>query len=141
MNKDQNSILPMLEHYKNDEDVQETINKELELLNKQNLATRAEFSNTLVVSNTELKAFGNDLLYAVGKLDIELEEKTNENENLKTENTFLKNTLNENNIVYEDGLKNLINNNNNSLILKTEDSIKQRGLKRLLSAAKKNRKL
>lgn len=135
------SLVKCLDIYDNDPDVLQDIIKDKEDYKKTNLATQAKFGETLIVYNNKLKALTNDVIEALGESEIEIQNKNIKINNLKLENEFLKDKLEDNNIVYEDGLKNLINNNTDSLIIKKHKDIKRKGLNKLLELARKNRNL
>lgn len=135
------SLTKYLDSYDNNPEVLQEIIQEKEAYQNQNLATQAKYGEILIINNKKLKAFGNDVILALGESEIEIEEEKQKNKHLTAENHYLKKTLDKNHVIYEDGLKELVNNNDRSLIIKTNQEKKQRGFDKLMRIAKQNRKL
>jgi uncharacterized protein YqkB len=134
-------LVPILDQYKDDENVLDNIIKEKDEYNNLNLATKAKYGETLIVKTNQLVAFAENSIETCGNLAVALEKSNKKLDDKIEENFFLKKKLDQNDILYEEELNKIINNKNKTLILKTPQAIHQKGVQALMMNAKKNRKL
>lgn len=133
-----NDLVKYIDLFEEDSEVQNEIKKELSDLNKLNLATKAEYSNNLVIDRKKAQAAVKELFLTVGEQQQEIDILEDSNKKLQSANKYYKNKLDENNIVYTKGLEDLSKNNKMLLVKNTEEDKLKLAFRVLEKRAKRN---